>query len=224
MKFKKLKLYTNTLLKEYEFYSRILGFDVIENSDSSFTVRVGWSELTFEKSVKEYKYHYCFLIPSNKLQEALLWMEERVDVLKLDGSKIHNFKSWNADSFYFYDGSNNLAEFIARYDLSYFENSAFGISQVLGINEIGIPTRNIQSKNKQLETEIKTKFWKGDQKKFGTNGTQEGLFLLPNFQEKATWFPTLTRIELSPFEAIVDNDNKLYHIKYSNGNLKTTGL
>ena len=71
MKFKKLKLYTNKLKSELKFYSETLGFEIIEQNEKSFTVKVGWSELSFEKSEKEYKYHYCFLIPENTSNEVL---------------------------------------------------------------------------------------------------------------------------------------------------------
>jgi len=78
MKFRKLKLYTNKLELEKRFYSEVLGFQITYKSSDSFSVKIGWSELTFEKSEIENKYHYCFLIPSNKLNEALEWLEKEL--------------------------------------------------------------------------------------------------------------------------------------------------
>ncbi len=49
MKFKKLNLYTNKLESELKFYSKTLGFKKIEQSKNSFSVKIGWSELTFER-------------------------------------------------------------------------------------------------------------------------------------------------------------------------------
>ena len=202
MKFKKLILYTNKLDSEFKFYSETLGFKVIEQSTNSFSVKVGWSVLTFEKSEKEYKYHYCFLIPANKLDQALEWMEKKTEIIDIEnGRKTQNFETWNADSFYFYDASGNIAEFIVRYDLKNNDNSDFEISKVLGINEMGMPTSDVKKINNQLESELKTEFWKGDLKSFGTNGSQEGIFLLPNYEFKDIWFPTSVKIKSEPFEA-----------------------
>jgi catechol-2,3-dioxygenase len=60
MKIRKLKLFTNNLKTEKVFYSQTLGFEILKDNSNSFTIKMGWSELTFEKSEKEYKYHYCF--------------------------------------------------------------------------------------------------------------------------------------------------------------------
>jgi len=51
---------------------------MIKEGSDFFTLKIGWSELTFQKSDKEHKYHYCFLIPSNKLNQALEWIEKRI--------------------------------------------------------------------------------------------------------------------------------------------------
>ena len=63
---------------------------------------------------------------------------------------------------------------------------------------------------------------KGDLKIFGTNGSQEGIFLLPNYELKDIWFPTSEKIKSEPFEAIVENDGKEYQIKFRNEKLRTT--
>ncbi|WP_040281608.1 VOC family protein [Psychroserpens damuponensis] len=225
MRFKTLKLYTHILEAELHFYSEILGFELIDKSNNTFTVKVGWSMLTFERSEKISQYHYCFLIPANQLHQALKWMSERVDVIELDkGKNIHNFKTWNADSFYFYDASGNIAECIVRYDLNTNNDSNFDSSNVLCINEIGMPTANVDKLNKQLETELHTRFWKGDLKIFGTNGSQEGLFLLPNYEVKDTWFPTSINIKPEPFEAVVDNGTQDFKIVYRDKKLTTKAL
>lgn len=224
MRFKKLKLYTNKLESELKFYSKTLGFKIIERSKNSFTIKIGWTELTFEKTGNEYQYHYCFLIPSNKLNEALEWMEKRVEIIDIEnGRKTQKFETWNADSFYFYDASGNIAEFIVRYDLKNDDQTDFDISKVLGVNEMGMPTTDIQKMNEQLEKEIKTKFWKGDLERFGTNGSQEGLLLLPNYKFKEIWFPASLKIKPEPFKATIENNGKEYKIEFREEQLKTAG-
>lgn len=222
MKFKKLKLYTNKFESELKFYSETLGFKIIEQSADTFTVKVGWSELSFERSENDHKYHYCFLIPANKLNQAIEWMEKRIEIIDIEkGKKIQNFESWNADSFYFYDASGNIAEFIVRYDLRNNDTTDFDISKVLGVNEIGMPTTEVNKMNSQLQREVKTKFWKGDLERFGTNGSQEGMLLLPNHNIKEHWFPTLLKIKPENFDAIIENDGKTYNLEFRNEKLKT---
>lgn len=222
MKILKLKLFTNKLELERTFYSQTLGFEIIESNSISFTVKVGWSKLTFEKSETEYKYHYCFLIPCNKLEQAMQWLEKRVRVIDIEnGRKTQRFESWNADSFYFYDASGNIAEFIVRHQLNNPINSSFDISNVLCINEIGMPTSNIENTNNKLIKQFGTEFWKGDLKQFGTNGSQEGLFLLPNYEIKEIWFPTSTmKIKPEPFEIIFENNGEKFKMEYKNEKIR----
>lgn len=221
MKFCELKLYTSKLESELKFYSETLGFKLLKQNENSFTVKIGWSKLTFVKSENEYKYHYCFLIPSNHLNQALKWMEKRLKIIDIEGGrKTQNFESWNADSFYFYDASGNIAEFIVRYDLKNEDESDFDISKVLGVNEMGMPINNVRKINKQLENELNSKFWKGDLERFGTNGNQEGILLLPNYEIKEIWFPTTIKIKPQPFEAIIENNEQEYKIEYKEEQLK----
>lgn len=223
MKIKELKLFTNQLEAENFFYLKTLGFEVLDENENQFSFKVGWSIFTFTRSTESYKYHYCFLIPSNKLNEAFEWINERVEVLDIEnGNKIVNFETWNADSFYFYDGSGNIAEFIVRYDLKNENFNDFNISSILCINEIGLGTNDVEKTNSQLEKELGTKFWKGDLKRFGTNGSQEGLFLIPNYELKEIWFPTEIKIKAEPFVAIIENNNNNYLVEFQNGKIKTT--
>ena len=215
MKITHLKLYTNRLELEKEFYTQTLGFELIDDTSNHFTIKIGWSELTFEKSEHEHKYHYCFLIPSNKLAEGMEWLQKRVEVIDIEnGRKTQTFESWNAESIYFFDKSGSLAEFIVRHDLKNESETDFDISQVLCINEIGIPTSNVAEMNRRLEEKLNTEFWKGDLQRFGTNGTQEGIFLMPNYKIKDIWFPTALKIKPEPFEATIENGANSYSIEF----------
>lgn len=225
MKFKQLHLHTNQLASEKQFYAETLGFAIIEESATHLSFQVGWTILTFQQSELAHKYHYCFLIPCNQLQEALEWMEKRWQVVEIEeGAKTVHFDDWNADSFYFYDGSGNIAECIVRYDLQNESEETFDASSFLCVNEMGLGSNNIVKINMQLEEELSTKFWKGDYVRFGTNGSQEGLFLLPNYEKKEIWFPTEISIEPEPFEAWIENEGQNYAVIYENGTLITSCL
>ncbi len=215
MKLKKLQLGTHRLDEEKVFYSVTIGFPLTNDTADGFTVRIGWSELEFIRSKEPTPYHYCFLIPAHKLEEGLKWMDERVEIISIENNrKIQHFESWNADSFYFYDASGNIAECIVRYDLNHPTYRAFGIDDFLGVNEIGLPTESIVETNRYLEQHIGSSFWKGDLQQFGAHGSQEGLILLPNYKTKKEWFPSDVKITPSPFEAFIENNNTGYVLSF----------
>lgn len=216
MKIKKLSLRTNKFQEVKDFYSKTLGFEINNESADSFSVKIGWSILKFKQSTESFLYHYCFLIPSNKFQEALNWMEEKVEIIELEaGTKVVNLVDWNAVSFYFYDESGNILEFIVHHGLENNIDKQFDISDVLGISEMGIGTDNIKRVNSILKEKCQTRLWKGDLRKFGANGTPEGKFVMANYNEKETWFPSQIKIKPVPFEIDIENNGKLYRLDYT---------
>ena len=217
MKIKTLTLYSQDLERQKDFYGQVLGFEIVNDGANKFSVQVGFTELTFEQSHEKHPYHYCFLIPSNKLNEAQHWFSERLDLIKIEGDRtVQQFDSWNADSIYFYDGAGNLAECIVRYDLENQSPRPFENPDIIGVNEIGMPTSDIFKINESLEMKMGSMFWKGDRQRFGTNGSQEGLFLLVNSEVKKSWFPTDLPTASSPFGATVEVDNRSFEVKFQN--------
>ncbi|WP_196936825.1 VOC family protein [Sphingobacterium hungaricum] len=217
MRIEELKVLTNKLEAQKEFYKTTLGFELIEESDTQFSIQVGWTYLTFIQSVEPHTYHYCFLIPSNKLEEGLKWFDQRLETVTLeDGGKTVHFDSWNADSFYFYDGAGNIAECIVRHELKNESGTEFNLSDLLCVNEIGIGTSSIPAFDQQLKKEMDVNLWKGDLTRFAAHGSQEGLFLLADYHMKETWFPTQIKIKASPFEAVIKNNNRQYAVEYKN--------
>lgn len=222
MRIKELKLFTKELEAERAFYTRRLGFECVAEGRSSFTVRVGWTDLTFMESATPHIYHYCFLVPCNQLAAALEWTAARVDVIEIEqGRHTQRFESWNADSFYFFDASGNLAEMIVRHDLKNIGGSPFNVSSILCVNEIGMPTENIRATDAKLGELLGTAFWKGDSERFGTHGDQEGLFLLPDYRVKDKWFPSNQPIIPTPFEILVENREERRRLSYGTEGIST---
>lgn len=222
MKFKNLTLYTDALNLEKEFYIHTLGFPLEEDDEHSFSVGVGWSCLTFIKSLESHRYHYCFLIPSNQLDACIEWMQTRTELIEITpNTYIQEFTDWNASSIYFRDGSGNIVEFIVRYDLNNnsYTKEAFDCNEILGVNEIGMPTQNIRHVNTQLQQKVGTTKWKGNDERFSTHGDQEGIFLLPNYLVKKEWFPTTDIIHPEPFQAIIEHHGNEFQITYQDEKL-----
>lgn len=223
MQIKELTLYTNKLVEQKYFFENIFGFSVHEEDDSSIYLQVGWTKFVFKHSNENYRYHYCFLIPSNKLQEAIQWVESRVDIIEIEEhGKVVFFDTWNARSFYFYDAAGNIVECIVRYDLENVSDKPFSLSDLLCVNEIGLGTNDINKTNQQLEYNFETRLWKGDKERFAANGSQEGLFLLPNYNVKDTWFPTDIPIKPNPLTAIIENENNSYVLQFISGEVESS--
>ncbi|TCV11380.1 hypothetical protein EDC17_102815 [Sphingobacterium alimentarium] len=221
MKIKNLTLRTNKLQEVKDFYYKTLGLEINNETQDTFSVKIGWSILKFKQSTEPFLYHYCFLIPSNTLKEDLKWMEERVEVIKLEGGeKAVDFEDWNAVSFYFYDGGGNISEFIIHHDLKNDIDKQFDISDVLGISEMGIGTDDIKKVNLLLEEKCQTTLWKGNLTRFGANGSPEGKFVMANYNEKETWFQTQMKIKPVPFEVDIENNGKLHRLEYTGRELR----
>ncbi|MGV0965014.1 VOC family protein [Empedobacter falsenii] len=221
MKIRELQLFTNELEKTKSFYTTILAFELIEENENQFSLQVGWTRLTFVKSDEEHIYHFSFLVCKNQFEKAFDWIQNKTKILNTDADQhIANFENWNAQSFYFYDGSRNLAEMITHYNLAYENDAEFDQHSILGISEIGLPTTDIEATNLVLEEKTTSKFWKGDFEIFGTNGSDEGKILLPNYFIKTTWFPTTDTITPTPFTAILENENQKILCKFKGNDLE----
>ena len=148
MKIRELQLFTNELEKTKSFYTTILAFELIEETENQFSLQVGWTRLTFVKSDEEHIYHFSFLVCKNQFEKAFDWIQNKTKILNTDTDQhIANFENWNAQSFYFYDGGRNLAEMITHYNLAYENDEEFDQHSILGISEIGLPTTYIEATN-----------------------------------------------------------------------------
>ncbi len=210
-----LRLLTHQLDQQYAFFKNTLGLTV-SKGENAFSARVGNTELIFASSEEAYQYHYCFLIPRNKLNEAKLWFSERMDLVPVKPKEyIVRFDAWNAESFYFWDGGGNLAECIVRHDYPNDASSVFDQNSLLNVNEIGVCTSGtLGSLDTFLKNELGTSFYKGNLERFGTHGDEQGIFLLINNLLKENWFPTDLGTQASPFEITLRQSSRLYSLQY----------
>lgn len=214
MHIKELTLFTNNLKAQKHFHKTVFGVDFIEDDTEYFSFQIGWTKLTFKQTSKSYIYHYCYLIPSNKLESAINWLDGKVELIITNGSVIHEHLHWNAKAVYFYDRDGNIGEFIVRYDLDNAIEGDFSYNDILCINEIGAPSNNPKKMNSFLEKKLGTTVWKGDLERFAVNGDPEGMFLLVNNEVKNKWYPTDIFPESAPFEAKILNNGNLFDIKF----------
>jgi len=199
MHIKTLELDSSNLEAQQKFYVQQLGFTQNHYSEDSISVQAGRTELKFNKSSEQPYYHYCFLVPTNKLDDALAWVKERTEVIKIDGEyTVESNTEWNAKSIYFYDGNNNIIELIAHFNLDNSSDKKFSAQSVISVNEIGCPSADIHVLNQWFEKE-------------------EGCFLLVNNEVKDTWFPTDRFPESADFSAIISFEKKEYEMAFKGG-------
>ena len=211
MKIKELTLFTQNLKSQIEFYSKGLEFKMINCDDASCSFNTGNSILTFKVQEGSKPYHFAFNIPSNKENEALGWLKERVQLLSFEEKELMNFESWNARAMYFYDPDMNIVEFIARKNLNINSNNAFSSKSILNISEMALASTNIKETIAILNSINPIKKYSGDYKRFCALGDEDGLFILANPLLKK-WFPTDDEIEQSDFKIKGD-----FNFEFKNG-------
>ncbi len=213
MHIKELTIYSKELEKQVAFYTSTLQLNCIDQSETQASIQIGDSILTIVARENATPYHFAINIPSNKEQQALDWLKQRVEILKDDDIEIHDFAFWNAKAMYFYDEDRNIVEFIARKNLNNTSDHPFDASQLLNISEIGLPTLNIEAKYQQLNALSSITRFSGDFDRFLAMGDDHGLFICVNKNIK-DWFPTGDTAHSSDFELRFTNEQKDHHIRF----------
>lgn len=190
MKILELELYTSNLQAQTKFYSEILKFPIETQNLNSATFQVGSSllKLVYKENVRPY--HFAFNIPSNQIQEALGWLEQRVKILQAENSKIQYFDFWDAHAIYFYDEDKNIVEFIARKTFNQNSDQPFSEQSIIEISEIGLPTFDIEREYKIVKNKTGMPIYSGSLERFCAVGNENGLFIMINKHLKKEWYPT----------------------------------
>lgn len=213
MKIDKLKISTENLEQQYNFYKNILNLPVEKTDKNTLFVSLGFSDLILRESEDFKPYHIAFHISALKQEPALLWLKERLEILKAGEQEIIDFKNWNAKSIYFYDADQNIIEFISRKHLFDSEESGFSEKDIIGISEVGLAVKNVKNTYEQIHQKTGLKKYFGDFEKFCVIGEDKGLLITVNQNEK-TWFPTKDKSENAAFELDFQYDHKLFKMMY----------
>ena len=153
MKINKMTLYVKNIEALKNFYIQQLGFTLIEENATSFSMAVGGDLLSFElaETSEQNQYHFAFNIPSNQFKEAKNWMKAYANLLVNNGADEVYFESIDAHSLYFYDPEENVVELIARQTINpSVEIEGFSSQSILSIGEINLTTDDIKNVGNQL--------------------------------------------------------------------------
>jgi hypothetical protein len=191
------------------FYEDQLGVAVAADpSRDGFHVALPRSTLTFERDParRGCRYHFAFMIPSNRFDDGLRWLAERVDLIA-DSAGATRFHSddWNADSVYFYDATGNIAELIAHHTLPETMRDAgmpFAPDCLLSICELGVGVANAEHGAAQVTalTGDGAFHW-SPPTDFAPVGDAHGLFIV--VRTGRVWFPD-TGVAAAPLPFVAD--------------------
>ena len=202
-----LHLRTNALAATKSFYTTLLGVPVVKESEDFISFAFGHSTLYFHQSYESHPfYHVAFSIPNNKLQEAVLWMKNRTDILPYsENDIIADFTGWNAKAFYFHDNNENILELITHYDLHTSSTQPFSMDLVTGICEIGVTVEDVTHACNEFHTLFHLPYFpKGPQlKDFGVMGDADGMFIVS--KTGRGWLPTQRPCEKHWIKVLIEN-------------------
>ncbi|MCD0471920.1 VOC family protein [Flavobacterium sp. JAS] len=194
MKLEHIQIQSNNILETAAFYKDTLELPIIEKTSQTVTIKAGDSILKFiENPDFNSIYHFAFNIPENKLEEAINWCKNKIDLLIIEDQRIiANFETWNANAVYFYDNNGNLLEFIARHDLDNLQIKEFSSKSILCISEIGIVDENPMELGEQLIEDHDLAFFSKNfnSENFAAIGDDEGLLII--VKPYRNWYPTQT--------------------------------
>lgn len=219
MKIKELKIYTENFASQVDFYSKVIGFELVQYADTQATFQIGRSRLRIVKNDQFRPYHFAINIPSNQIKEALYWLKERVEILKDGSSEIQDFDFWNAKAIYFYDMDKNIVECIARNNLKNESQEKFSINSMLEISEIGLPVNNIETTFYTLNRLADVEKFDGGFERFCAIGNENGLFICINKQVK-DWYPTGDKAYASEFEIEFVENERTHKLAFKNEEIR----
>ncbi len=214
MKIKEIILFTENIEGQKQFYQEVLNFKLIHDTAAEIAFKTGESTLTFRYKEGVKPAHVAFNIPSDAIEEALHWLQERVTILPDGKYLISDFNSWQARAIYFYDADRNIMEFIARKPLNIQSSKPFLPDSILSISEVGIAVNDIKAIYNSIMALQPIPVFDGNFQRFCALGDTEGLFILVNKIIKK-WHPTQEEAFTSEF--IIRGD---YNFAFSNGEIK----
>jgi hypothetical protein len=220
MLLKELRLQTKQLPELFNFYKEVLELPVVQEGNDSIAVTAGTSQIIFDttNAIEKAFYHIAFNIPSNKFQEALQWIQGRIELLWLNDYKsyIADFTNWHAKSFYFNDPANNILELIARFDLNDVIGEPFSAGHIRNVSEIGLvfPVKSFDSDVNKLLAQYPLSYFNKQppMPHFRAVGNDEGLFVI--VPENRIWFSTKDATsQIFPMEILFIENDKLFELK-----------
>jgi catechol-2,3-dioxygenase len=201
-----LQLVCRDLDGQRRFYGEILELPLLEDSETGFTVQVGFTTLSFELRPELLGlYHLAFNIPPNQFAAAKAWISARTALLRDgDGDEFEASPDWNAHQFYFCDADGNILECIARRRLPP-ASAPFGPASLRNVSEIGYPVADVPRTCQRLERELGIRPFGTPSDTFASMGDDQGLLIV--VKRGRGWFPTGEAASVLPLKIKLEGVN-----------------
>ncbi|PIH59520.1 VOC family protein [Paenibacillus sp. LK1] len=208
MIFEEVKLYTARLEDIKHFYINTLGLNVAEESEHSFTLQIGLTKMIFMRSEADQNpfYHFAWMIPTNRFQEAKAWAAARVHLSRHEGEDETYSTNWNSNSLYFEDPVGNILELIAHHTVHNESERPFSKKDLLQVCEVGLVTEDVLSAVDELE-QMGLKRWRAISDTFAPIGDVNGLFIV--VKKERTWFFSEQKANIYPLEVSIRDVGRL---------------
>jgi len=144
-------IYVSNYDKTLSFYKRLFRNKLSEVSNKEFKIKLPWNTLHVikEDSIGEPFYHYCFLIPKSLFDQAKNYVSNMVELNTQDGEDEISFIP-SIRSFYFYDPSGNVVEFMGKDSNDNPSQETFSPHEILGISEMSLVTDDLSQTASKL--------------------------------------------------------------------------
>jgi len=186
-----LRLMTNRLQEQSDFYHHLLGFPLLTADADEVALQVGSSRLVFSAGAAPIPapYHFAFNLPEEQFAEAKAWLAARAPLLAdASGADEFDFRAWNAHAIYFADRDGNIGEFIARHDLPSPPTRPFSAASLLSISEIGLAVDDVLHFVERLQTSLHLPVYRQHPTPtFTPMGDDRGLLIV--VKDGRRWFP-----------------------------------
>jgi catechol 2,3-dioxygenase-like lactoylglutathione lyase family enzyme len=210
MQFTTLNLFTHELEKQKEFYSEVLGFELIDNNRAYFTLQIGATTLKFQNRQKGIvtRYHFAIGIPKGSIEATKSLLENTIFLMlsPKTANEVFSNDNWNSKSIYFYDVAGNIVELIE----SNIDDSPFTEEDVplLNICEIGVASSSHLSLVEELKHLISIDSYDTNFEETKYLGTANARFAFQDINTK--WQPTPFELEGQPFSCNIElNGDKI---------------
>ncbi len=217
MTIQEIELQTKDLAGMEAFYHQVMELPIARKTGDSISFIAGQSVITFRLREGDRSfYHFAFLIPENKLEEAYQWVTSRTSVLPYNhASNIADFANWNAHAFYFHDPQKNILEFIVHHDLKNASDAPFSSDAIIGLCEIGITVDDVAEACQQFHEIYGVPYFeKGPyMDDFAVMGTEDCLLII-----SATgrgWLPTGQPAGKYFLKTVLNINNRIHDISYN---------
>lgn len=219
MHFDQIHLYTPLpgILKD--FYTNLLGQEVVRYDTTRLFLQIGRTEVVFYTSETPANYHFAINCAYQKVASVPEFVKTFTEILPgPKGEEIIEFHNWNARSVYCRDPAGNIVEIIGRQRLQYATKDQDRKPEFQCVSELGLATLNFSGlRNKILRNLHLEEFWsEGDF--FSALGDDEGLLIAVD-SEKKLWFPSNARAGIFGWTARITAKGQSYQLRYDGADL-----